>query len=148
MNIQLFFQHLWDQYTAVTPQAQRIHDAVGARNGVVVNDHIAFRTFRYAPLDLVHLQPLLESLGYQPFERYQFRQKKLEAVAYRHPDPQVPKIFLSELLLDQLSESARSLILTRLNETALPTPTDPSFFWQGPLWPPITSQEYFSLLIQ
>jgi len=142
----VFFQRLWEQYTAVTPQAERIHHAVAATNGDVKNDHVAFRTFRYAPLDIAHLQPLLQSMGYQPFEKYQFKQKKLEAVAYCHPDPAQPKIFLSELLLDQLSDGARDIILGRLNQVALPEPADPSFFWQGILWPKISYRDYFTLL--
>ncbi len=146
MQLPEFFQHLWDQYTAVTPQARRIFDAVAATNGFIVNDHVAFRTFRHAPLDIAHLQPLLEQLGYVPFDRYQFRQKKLEAVAFRHADPLQPKIFLSELLLDQLSERARAILLGRLNFAELPVPRDPSFFWQGVLWPRITFAEYQQLL--
>ncbi|MEZ5505746.1 MAG: DUF1338 family protein [Gammaproteobacteria bacterium] len=59
MEPDVFFQRLWEQYTAMTPQARRIHDAVAALNGAVVNDHVAFRTFRYAPLDIVHLEPVL-----------------------------------------------------------------------------------------
>ena len=141
-----FFQRLWEQYTAVTPQAQRIYHAVADANGAIANDHVAFRTFRYAPLDIAHLEPLLLQMGYEAFDRYQFRQKKLEAIAYRHPDPDQPKIFLSELLLDQLSEECRSILLSYLNRQELPVPGDPSFFWSGPLWPAITSREYLTLL--
>ena len=141
-----FFQHLWEQYAAITPQAQRVHDAVARINGEVRNDHVAFRTFRYAPLDITHLEPLLQAMGYEPFDRYVFPQKKLEAFAYRHENPDLPKIFLSELLLDQLSEPARQIILQHLDEAHLPIPRDPSFFWQGALWPPLTSKEYLTLL--
>lgn len=146
MDVSMFFQRLWEQYTAVTPQAQRIFEAVQARNGVVVNDHVAFRTFRHSPLDIAHLEPLLAQLGYAPFDRYRFPQKKLEAIAYRHPDPLQPKIFLSELLLDQLSETARNIILRRLGIGELPEPEDPSFFWEGILWPRISHAEYQQLL--
>lgn len=141
-----FFQRLWEQYTAVTPQAQRIHDAVAARNGLIQNDHIAFRTFRFAPLDIPHLEPLLQGMGYQPFDRYYFSQKKLEAFAYRHPDPALPKIFLSELLIEQLSEQAQAIILRYLQAKPLSAPGEPAFFWRGTLWPAVTSQDYFTLL--
>lgn len=146
MDVDLFFQHLWEQYIAVTPQAQRIHDAVAACNGKVRNDHVAFRTFRYAPLDIHHLQPILGDLGYRPFDRYVFRQKKLEAAAYMHADPAHPKIFLSELLIDQLSARARDIIVTTLTNTPLDAPRDPGFFFQGTPWPMITSKDYFCLL--
>ena len=146
MEPEVFFRHLWEQYTALTPQAERIHAAVAALNGTVKNDHVAFRTFRYAPLDIAHLQPVLLDMGYRPFDHYRFEQKKLEAIAYCHRDPEQPKIFLSELLLDQLSAGARDIILGKLNQADLPPPEDPSFFWQGILWPRITYKEYFSLL--
>jgi len=146
MDLSEFFQRLWDQYTAVTPQARRIHDAVKARNGQVVNDHVAFRTFRHSPLDIAHLEPVLARMGYSPFDSYHFTQKKLEAIAYRHPDPLQPKIFLSELLLDRLSETARAIILRYLEKQPLPVPNDPSFFWQGTLWPSVTHAEYQQLL--
>lgn len=151
MEPQVFFQRLWEQYTAVTPQAQRIHDAVAARNGAdqngaVQNDHVAFRTFRYPPLDIPHLEPLLTSMGYQPFDRYRFAQKKLEAFAYRHKDPALPKIFLSELLIHELSDQAQTIILRYLDAATLPVPADPAFFWNGTLWPQISSKDYFTLL--
>lgn len=141
-----FFQRLWEQYTAVTPQAQRIFDAVAARNGPIQNDHVAFRTFRFAPLDIPHLEPLLQGMGYQPFDRYHFSQKKLEAFAYRHADPALPKIFLSELLIEQLSAQAQGIILRYLQAKPLPVPDDPAFLWCGTLWPAVTSQDYFTLL--
>lgn len=141
-----FFQRLWEQYTAVTPQALRIHDAVASLNGVIQNDHVAFRTFRHGPLGIDHLEPLLQGMGYQPFDRYHFTQKKLEAFAYRHADPALPKIFLSELLIDQLSEQAQGIILRYLQAMPLPVPNEPAFFWRGTLWPAVTSQDYFTLL--
>ncbi len=146
MEPTVFFQRLWEQYTALTPQALRIFEAVAAENGAIRNDHVAFRTFRYAPLDIAHLQPLLQSMGYQPFDTYHFQQKKLDAVAYRHRDPELPKIFLSELLLEQLSVEACDIILRYLDQANLQAPNDPSFFWQGPLWQPLTSKEYLTLL--
>lgn len=146
MEPERFFQQLWEQYVAVTPQAERIQAAVAAHNGDVCNDHVAFRTFRYAPLDIAHLQPVLGQLGYEPFDSYCFRQKKLEATAFRHSDPTLPKIFLSELLLDQLTEASRDIILGKLNAVELAAPTDPAFFWSGVPWPRITYAEYCSLL--
>ena len=141
-----FFQRLWEQYTAVTPQALRIHDAVASLNSVIQNDHVAFRTFRHGPLGIAHLEPLLTGMGYQPFDSYHFTQKKLEAFAYRHADPALPKIFLSELLIDQLSEQAQGIILRYLQAKPLPVPRDPAFFWSGTLWPAVTSKDYFTLL--
>lgn len=148
MEPRVFFRRLWEQYTVVTPQALRIHDAMAASNGAVQNDHVAFRTFRYPPLDIPHLEPLLVSMGFEPFDRYRFAQKKLEAFAYRHPDPALPKIFLSELLVHELSEQAQAIILRYLNAAPLPVPAEPGFFWSGTPWPAVTSKDYFTLLAE
>ena len=36
---------LWRDYTAITPQAARIHALFAARGETIVNDHVALRTY-------------------------------------------------------------------------------------------------------
>ena len=36
---------LWRDYTALTPQAARVHALFTARGEAIVNDHVALRTF-------------------------------------------------------------------------------------------------------
>ena len=61
----------------------------------VINDHVAFRTFNLAPVNLANLEPLFLDLGYKIFETYHFKQKKLDAISYIHQDLNQPKIFIS-----------------------------------------------------
>lgn len=79
MDIAPFFSRLWDDYTAMTPQARRIHDAFVSAGETIVNDHVAFRTFDRSPIRLSHLEPHLLALGYTPLESYDFEAKKLLA---------------------------------------------------------------------
>ncbi|MBW8189992.1 DUF1338 domain-containing protein [Neiella marina] len=104
-NWQPLFNSLWQQYLAVTPSALPIHELLRqqAANGQIVNDHIALRTFNLAPVNLAQLAAPFEALGYRAAGDYQFIAKKLQAKHFEHPDPLAPKVFISELLVDQFS---------------------------------------------
>ena len=99
-----FFQTLWQQYTAITPQAQQIRELFSKEGETLVNDHVAFRTFGSSPVDLDHLQSAVLALGYEPFDEYKFEQKKLRARSYVHPNSEA-KLFVSELEWQRLPES-------------------------------------------
>ena len=43
--------------------------------------------------------------GYKPIEDLTFTEKKLKATYYLHSDPTLPRIFISELLLENFSEN-------------------------------------------
>ena len=75
-----FFASLWDHYTAVTPQAQRIQALFKSHGENVLNDHVAFRTFNNSPISLEKLEPQLEAIGY----------KSLWGVSFRKQTPKSP----------------------------------------------------------
>ena len=50
------------------------------------------------------------ALGYTARERYRFDDKKLNARYWQHPDASLPKIFISELCIDELSAASRAII--------------------------------------
>ena len=82
MNVDRFFDSLWDDYVAIAPQAARIRDAFLARGERVVNDHVAFRTLAAGPIGLERLERHLRELGYRPYAPYDFPDKKLRARGY------------------------------------------------------------------
>ncbi len=49
-------------------------------------------------------------LGYVARDRYRFDDKKLVARYWQHPDATRPKVFISELCVDELSPAARGII--------------------------------------
>lgn len=145
--VERFFAALWADYTELAPQAQKIQELFARDNPQVINDHVAFRTFAGSPVELDRLEPLLLSLGYAVQEQYRFEQKKLRARSYLHPDPRVPKIFLSELLVDQLSEAAQQILrpyVDLIPATELTT----EVFYSGRAWPMPTWSEYQALLAE
>jgi hypothetical protein len=115
-TLNALLERLWRDYSALNPQAGRIHSLLEARGETIVNDHIAFRTFAYPGMDIQAMAAPYLALGYRPGGEYVFKEKKLTAVDYRHPDPAHPKIFISQIHLDQLSSGARSMLLGLINQ--------------------------------
>jgi hypothetical protein len=101
---------LWRDYVASTPQAERIHRLLGARGELLRNDHIALRTYGTPGIGLDALARPFEALGWQPREAYRFADKHLRARYWQHPDAGLPKVFISELIIGELSASAQAAI--------------------------------------
>jgi hypothetical protein len=145
LDIDEFFRRLWQDYVAVTPQAQRIHELFTTSGERVVNDHVAFRTFDHPGIDIHALEPALLELGYRRLEPYTFTEKKLRAWSYRHPDADQPKIFFSELDTAALSSTAQRIISTLTRQLDLPHDAGPDHFWGGRPWPAPRWEDYATL---
>ena len=113
------FGALWAQYAALTPQADAIRGLLEARGETVLNDHVAFRTYDHPALGIARMARPFLDLGYREFDTYRFEEKKLFARAYAHEDETLPKVFVSELLLDEFSEDLR----TRVDALVAQVPT-------------------------
>ena len=96
------FERLWRDYVAVTPQAERIHALLAGRGETIVNDHIALRTFSRPRVGIEALARPFVQLGYRPGGDYEFADKHLTARHYQHDDPDLPKVFISQLELDRV----------------------------------------------
>lgn len=142
-----FFNELWRDYVQLAPQAQVIAHYFAQQNAEVVNDHVAFRTFAGTALDLDHLEPLLLELGYQIQEQYRFEAKKLRARSYQHREPGVPKVFLSELLINELSPAAQT-ILKKYTDQIRSTELGPEVFYSGRAWFMPSWSDYSALLAE
>ena len=105
----VFFERLWQQYSSISPQAAAIHRLFESEGEVLVNDHIAFRTFANSTISIDHLESEIFAMGYQYLDSYHFEDKKLDARCYLH-DKSPTKIFISELLWENLSGKAQSIL--------------------------------------
>jgi hypothetical protein len=102
---------LWRDYVATTPQAERIHKLLGDRGEVVRNDHIALRTYGLPGIGIDALARPFEAAGWVVApDHYRFDDKKLVARYWKHPDPTLPKVFISELRVYELSASSSQII--------------------------------------
>ncbi|WP_425642565.1 DUF1338 domain-containing protein [Marinomonas gallaica] len=147
MQVDQFFASLWDVYTQVAPQAQRIQTLFTQQGEQVINDHIAFRTFAHSPIALEKLEPVLESLGYHAYGAFRFEGKHLKARCYKHESQiDAPKIFLSELLTEELPEPCQAIIGQLVAQIPNDAVTGPEIFWSKCLWQPISEQDYVTLL--
>ena len=98
MNTALLDQ-LWTDYAQLNPQVRAIHQLLEVRGETIVNDHIALRTYNDPRIGLDAVAAAFVRLGYQPRDEYVFREKKLFARYYQHPEANAPRIFISELKL-------------------------------------------------
>jgi len=135
-----FFGALWSDFAAIAPQAAAISSRLEAHGEQVKNDHVAFRTFNQAPIALDRLEPLVLGLGYSVLDEYRFHDKHLRARAYVCPG--WPRIFLSELVLEELSGWAQGVIGQLLGQVPPDFAAAPSVFWAGRPWAPLRFADY------
>lgn len=76
----------------------------------IENDHIAFRTLGVPHLGIRSLEKIFLHYGYTRMDHYYFPAKKLDAYWYAPPSAQYPRIFISELRVNDLSEQAQAII--------------------------------------
>ncbi|AXY73269.1 DUF1338 domain-containing protein [Paraflavitalea soli] len=81
-----------------------------AREQDIENDHIAFRTLGVPHLGIASLEKIFLYYGYQKRDYYYFKEKKLNAYWYAPPVAGLPRIFVSELRVADLSPQARQII--------------------------------------
>ncbi|MEE3169148.1 MAG: DUF1338 domain-containing protein [Pseudomonadota bacterium] len=129
------FKELWDSYRQVTPSAERIHRILGAEEGQrIVNDHIALRTFNLDPVRLDALAEHFLSLGYRQGGDYHFEAKKLYARHYEPPREDLPKVFISELLVDQCSKELQSTVKGLVDQVSPEAVAANDFLYSGRHW--------------
>lgn len=118
---QELFNRLWVQYIDRVPYAKMYSDLVTQKGGNVVNDHIAFRTFNThtgeQPEGIRAIKHILNFLEYKPVTKYKFTKMNLTATHFEHPDEKFPKIFVSQLEVDQLPDWAQLLIHETVKDT-------------------------------
>lgn len=158
-TLDIFLNILFDRYQAKVPAVNQITQALIERGAVgsqqeIVNDHIAFRTLRVPNLGISSFEKIFLHHGYQKRDYYFFEGKKLNAYWYAPPSEAYPRIFISELLVDQLSTQAQEIVSHYTNEIKS-DPVDQldldngqeigAFFHQS-LWTLPTKQDYLTLL--
>lgn len=103
------FDALWARYRERVSYARVYQELVARHGGVFENDHVAFRTFAAQRpwLGIAAVARPFEALGWRAAGTYDFPDKKLSSVHFAPPAPGLPKVFVSELRLWELSPAAR-----------------------------------------
>lgn len=128
----------------------------------IENDHIAFRTMGVPNLGLASFEKIFMHYGYEKRDPFNFVEKKLTAYWYSPPAGQnLPRIFASELRVNELSNEAQRIIHQYTDRNGGPSITsDPADaldlddadavdrFLHQPLWQTPTLADYKTLLAE
>lgn len=144
MTVETLFNNIWENYLTVTPSAKQIHALLGTNNDIV-NDHVAYRTFNHAKVNLDKLAQHLIALGYQDCGEYHFKAKKLYAKHFEHSNEKLPKVFISELLVEQCSTATQAIVAKLIDQINTEDVTKDNFLYSGRHWQ-VSYQDYQTLL--
>ncbi|WP_099609049.1 DUF1338 domain-containing protein [Vibrio coralliilyticus] len=134
MTPQVLFQSLWNDYIQrLCPSADKVHHLL-QENEPLINDHIALRTFNVAPLGIETLAKPFIDAGYRPCGDYEFESKKLVAKHFEHPDPKQPKVFISELKVNECSPELQAIVAKLVEQLDTDKLKGHEFLSGGRLW--------------
>ena len=150
---------LFKVYELLVPDVRKITKAMVNKGMVdsqtdIVNDHIAFRTMGVDNLGIASFEKIFLVHGYKKMDYYHFETKKLDAYWYNPPTDDLPRVFMSELKVELLTESAQKII-SKYTDTVVTDPVDRLdlndveavvTFFQTPLWALPTKEDYENLL--
>lgn len=138
-----FFEATWRDYHRVTPDAPKIEALLKGRGEQFVNDHVAYRTFNIPGISRHDLGRMFERWEYKLVdEELDFPDKKLKANFWVHDDPSLPKVFVSELLLEHFSPALQQWIRSFTEPTAKGMgKIEPKHLLQAN-WSPVRFEDY------
>jgi hypothetical protein len=147
-KIESLFSHLWQDYISITPSAKKVHDLLegyeyehSGENTKLVNDHIALRTFNIEKINLDKLAAHFLALGYTEQGQYDFKQKNLRAKHFEHTDTTQPKVFISELITEEMPADIRQIILKMTDNISNDAAQQDNFLYSGTHWQ-VSIQDY------
>lgn len=150
---------LFQTYLERVPNVGKITQAMVDHNMIasqedIVNDHIAFRTMGVPNLGIQSFEKIFLKHGYTKKDSYYFEKKKLNAYWYAPPSPEYPRVFISELRVQDLSEHTQKII-TKYTDLVTSDPLDSvdledaqqiAHFLKTPLWMLPSLKDYQMLL--
>lgn len=145
-QVTALFDNIWQNYLEVTPSAEKVHQLLGS-GADVINDHVAYRTFNLEQINLDKLAQHLTNLGYEECGEYHFEAKKLYAKHFEHKDTTLPKVFISELLVEEFPEEIQAIIKKLVMQMEPSAAQQDDFLYSGTHWS-LSSQEYQTLLAE
>lgn len=157
--ISKILQGVFAVYRDRVPDVQKITDAmvshgIVAGQSEILNDHIAFRTMGVKNLGIASFEKIFLAHGYEKRDYFYFEGKKLDAYWYAPPDDELPRVFISELRVKDLSEKTQQII-AKYTGTLTADPVDSidlnnveevTEFFHKPLWQLPTLEDYKALL--
>ena len=146
MDHEYLLGFLWEEYQKNTPSAGRIHQLLAEKGEEVVNDHIALRTINLPSVSLSRIGEVLEGLGYSARGDYDFPKKRVKARHFESKDKQGPKIFVSELILEDFSQQLQDQLTICFHQIPAGLLSTGAFIYSGRTWGTISYKTYLNLL--
>ncbi|MBL4716277.1 MAG: DUF1338 domain-containing protein [Bacteroidia bacterium] len=135
MTREKLFDQLWMDYIQFNLAAEKIVFLFKQRGEIIVNDHIAFRTFNDSRINIEKFKSHFIPLGYEEVGDYDFKVKKLSAIHLEHKfDMHAPKIFISQLRLEEFSDYLQDTVQEILNQVSPEQLYNYGFVFSGRLW--------------
>tara|TARA_R100000951_G_scaffold112892_1_gene113953 strand:+ start:953 stop:1768 length:816 start_codon:yes stop_codon:yes gene_type:complete len=128
------FTKMWDSYSKITPSANEIKEYFISKGEEVINDHVALRTLNDSRINIEKVSQLLLELGYVEGGEYHFTEKKLYAKHFYHPTENHPKVFISELLVEEFSVGLQERMRKIISEIDFTKITPLTLLTGGRLW--------------
>ena len=144
-NLDSLFKKLWDDYRTINKQADGIYNLLTKKGEKVQNDHIAFRTFGLPKVNIDVLARPFIGFGYEPKGEYTFTEKKLRARHYEHKDETRPRIFISELKVEEFSPALQKTVHDLVAQVPDALPKQWDFSVSGRPWKPVSYATYEAL---
>lgn len=132
MHLKEIFEQLWNDYSTRNQSTQAIYDLFSGQGEVVINDHIAFRTFDDPRVNIDFLAKPFISRGYVGSGSYIFEKKHLLARHYELPgDDQAPRVFISELKCADFSPRLQEVVKNSIDQIPKELLNDEKLIFSG-----------------
>lgn len=125
-----YLKLFWEQYQMEVSAAHDIYHLFlqrGEQLTFLSHDHLALRTFNDPRVNIdIMMRPFIQ-MGYTASLTYDFPLKKLFARHYEPPKVDMPKIFISELLLEHFSADLQRQVKSCIDNIPKPVLADAMF---------------------
>jgi hypothetical protein len=132
--LQTYLNHMWTDYCAMNSEAKSIAQMFTQNGEDLKNDHIALRTFNHPKLGIKSLAQHFIKHGYFEAGEYFFTEKKLYAKHYENTNPEMPKIFISELELEKTSPFVQETLSAIIEQIPFEKIQNEHFVYGGKHW--------------
>ena len=112
---------LMRRYKERVPDVSKVSEAM-VSNGIIQstkeisNDHIAFRTMGVPHLGINSFEKIFLHHGYERKDQFFFEGKRLNAFWYAPPKNNYPRVFISELIVNDMSKEIQNIITSYTDE--------------------------------
>jgi hypothetical protein len=142
MESEKIFSRLWTDYSDQNPSVNKIFRLLKLEGEDIVNDHIAFRTLDYPGINLEAVAAPFMNEGYAPAGEYVFKDKHLFAKHFELVNSEAPRIFISQLILEECPQFVRDVFGEAMQNVDWETLKSDELIFAGSIFKPVSYKTY------